>query len=485
MKLKNELLPHQTEAVEKLKKVKVGALFMEQGTGKSITALELCRLRMESKKINRIIWLCPCAAKENIKNEILYQADDKMLPYIVICGIESLSSSVPVNTYLYKLVTEYNCFLVIDESLLIKNPNAIRTANIIRLSNHCTYKLILNGTQITRNEADIFAQFYCLDWRILGYKSYWSFAANHLEMDPYNPQKIKRCLNIEHLIKKIGPYSFQILKKDCLKLPDKTYHSFYFDLTQEQEEHYSEIAAQLLLDVDEFRPETIYRLFTALQMIVTGKRIVFYTDNDGFEHFHAVPFFDSPMDNPRIKLLLSKIDWDKKYIIFCTYTSDIIDICNVLNTLKGQEVALPYHGSWQGKQREENVHLFKSKGQFLVANQKSASYSLNLQVCSNIIFYNNGWDLAMRLQGEDRIHRIGQTQPVEIEDIIALDTIDQRIKQCIIRKEKILDTFKREMALYGKASLNEWFDNKEKKRYKCTLYDCSDLEEQNAENLHE
>lgn len=480
MRLKNELLPHQLEAIEKLRNLKVGALFMEQGTGKSITALELCRLRLETGKVEKIIWLCPCSAKENLKNEILFQADDAMLPNIVICGIESLSLSIPINTYLLTLVQEYKCFLVIDESLLVKNPDAIRTANIIRLSGYCSYKLILNGTQISRNEADLFAQFYCLDWRILGYKSYWSFAANHLEMDPLNPQKIRHCLNIESLIKKVGPYSYQVLKKDCLKLPDKTYHSYYFDMTDEQEAHYSEISSKLLLDLDEFRPETIYRLFTALQLIVTGKRIIFITDHDGMERFHAVPFFDNPFDDPRLNLLLDKIDWSKKYIIFCTFTSDIITICNVLNSMAKETVAYPFNGSWQGKSRYENVRKFKTEGKFLVANQKSASYSLNLQVCSNIIFYNNSWDLAMRLQGEDRVHRIGQINPVKIEDIIAINSIDQKIKQCLVKKEKILDTFKAELAQYGQVALNEWFDNTKKKRYKCSIYDCSDLEDPNA-----
>ena len=148
--------------------------------------------------------------------------------------------------------------------------------------------------------------------------------------------------------------------------------------------HYSEISSKLLLDLDEFRPETIYRLFTALQLIVTGKRIIFITDHDGMERFHAVPFFDNPFDDPRLNLLLDKIDWSKKYIIFCTFTSDIITICNVLNSMAKETVAYPFNGSWQGKSRYENVRKFKTEGKFLVANQKSASYSLNLQVCSNI-----------------------------------------------------------------------------------------------------
>jgi len=86
----------------------------------------------------------------------------------------------------------------------------------------------------------------------------------------------------------------------------------------------------------------------------------------------------------------------------------------------------------------------------------------------------------MRLQGEDRVHRIGQINPVKIEDIIAINSIDQKIKQCLVKKEKILDTFKAELAQYGQVALNEWFDNTKKKRYKCSIYDCSDLEDPNA-----
>ena len=49
IKLSNQLLPHQMEAVEKLIKLKVGALFMEQGTGKSITTFEIARRRYLAK----------------------------------------------------------------------------------------------------------------------------------------------------------------------------------------------------------------------------------------------------------------------------------------------------------------------------------------------------------------------------------------------------------------------------------------------------
>ena len=106
MKLKNELLPHQKEAVEKLIKLKVGALFMEQGTGKTITTLEIARRRYESGKIEAAIWLCPCSAKKNIKREILKQCPSELSRIFTICGIETLSTSVQANSYLMSLTHE-------------------------------------------------------------------------------------------------------------------------------------------------------------------------------------------------------------------------------------------------------------------------------------------------------------------------------------------------------------------------------------------
>ena len=109
MKIKSELLPHQKEAVEKLVKLKVGALFMEQGTGKTITTLEIARQRIEKGKIDKVLWLCPCSAKKNIKAEIMKHCSSDMLPYFIICGIETLSTSIRANSYLLNLVDEKRC----------------------------------------------------------------------------------------------------------------------------------------------------------------------------------------------------------------------------------------------------------------------------------------------------------------------------------------------------------------------------------------
>ncbi len=52
-----EILPYQADAVAKLLPSRVGALFMEMGTGKTRTAIELVKIR--HRKIDRVLWFCP------------------------------------------------------------------------------------------------------------------------------------------------------------------------------------------------------------------------------------------------------------------------------------------------------------------------------------------------------------------------------------------------------------------------------------------
>ena len=173
MILKTNLYEHQVRAVEKLLKVKVGALFLEMGLGKTRTTLELVKKRLEKGKISQVVWLCPCSVKENLRRDIIKHTGNECSDIITICGIETLSSSIKANILLRKIANDKECFLVVDESNMIKNHKAKRTERIITLGAMCRYRLILNGTPITRTEADLFAQWYFLDWRILGYQSYY------------------------------------------------------------------------------------------------------------------------------------------------------------------------------------------------------------------------------------------------------------------------------------------------------------------------
>ncbi len=455
MQLKTKLYEHQKKAVEKLQRIKVGALYMEMGTGKTRTALELAAKRYNAGKIDHVLWLCPCSVKGNLRRDLLKHCND--ISMITICGIETLSSSIRTNSELLKLVQEKNVYLIVDESNLVKNHRAKRTENIIRLAQHCKYKLILNGTPISRCEKDLFSQWYILDWRILGYKSFWSFAANHLEYDEKIPGKIRRCLETDYLTRKIAPYTYQVLKSECLDLPPKTYDTVYFDITEEQRFEYEETKDLFLSDVDEFEPSTIYRLLTAVQHVVCGRKITSKLK----EKMRTEPIFKNPMDNPRMKTLFDVLEGlDSKIIIWCKYTHEIEDISAELKRKYGQNSAVEFHGKRSKKQRSLNVEKFENDARFFVANKTCAGYGLNLQFCNYAIYYSNDWDYATRSQSEDRIHRIGQSNNVHIIDICANYTVDERILKCLWRKERLIDIFKSEIER-KKDNIREWIDGKE------------------------
>jgi len=410
------------------------------GTGKTRTALELIKDRLDKGKVNHVLWLCPCSVKENLKRDIKKHCEGD-LSMFTICGIETLSSSIRANSILLRLVQERKVYLIVDESNLVKNHMAQRTKNIIRLSEFCQYKLILNGTPISRNEKDLFSQWYILDWRILGYRSFWSFAGNHLEYDPNIPGKINRCLNTDYLVRKIAPYTYQVRKEECLDLPNKSYKTVYYELDEMQDWHYQEIADTLLFEVDELEPETIYRLFSGLQSVISGFKVT-RTERP----MKREPFFKTPYDNPRIKTLLEVLDGvDQKVIIFCKYTDEIETITAILNKKYGEGKAVPFYGELNQKKRQKNIDVFRNGAQFLVANKVCAGYGLNLQFCSYVVYYSNDWDFATRAQSEDRVHRIGQDKNVHIIDLCASYTLDERILKCLWKKENLVDSFKSEI----------------------------------------
>ena len=54
-----------------------------------------------------------------------------------------------------------------------------------------------------------------------------------------------------------------------------------------------------------------------------------------------------------------------------------------------------------------------------------------------VIYYSNGYDLEKRLQSEDRAHRIGQKKTVTYVDLIAEDTVDNKIVKALRKKVNI------------------------------------------------
>jgi len=443
---KTDLMSHQAMAVEKMRPVCVGGLFMEMGTGKTRTAIEVAKVR--SSKIDRVIWYCPVALKETIHREILkhtnctdvYVFDDKTsmdtLPPTrwFIIGIESMSSSARVIATANAMTTD-KTMVILDESSYIKGHDSLRTQRLTFISERAKYRLILTGTPLSQGVVDLYAQMKFLSPKILGYSSFYSFSANHLEYSEKYPGMIVRAHNIPYIAAKIQPYVYQVTKVECLDLPPKCYERRWVNLTGKQREWYEaakeEILTEMLDDYEEFSSIAIYRLFTALQSIVSG-----FWNRKGqkieMECRRQVALVDSIKEIPR----------NDKAVIFGKFQYDIQIIKAALEKEFGIGCVTEFHGGLSEKQKETELQRFRTDARFFLATQSSGGHGLTLNDAHYVIFYNNGFKYSERLQAEDRCHRIGQESKVTYIDIISNSGIDERIHDALHRKGNAVSAFK-------------------------------------------
>ena len=75
-----------------------------------------------------------------------------------------------------------------------------------------------------------------------------------------------------------------------------------------------------------------------------------------------------------------------------------------------------------------------------MGHPKTGGYGLTLTAANTVIYYSNSYDLELRLQSEDRAHRIGQENKVTYIDLISPKTIDEKIVTALRNKIKIADT---------------------------------------------
>ena len=447
LKLKTELMLHQMDAVSKMIRSRIGGLFAEMGTGKTRTAIELVQRRQA--RISNVVWFCPVSLKETINYEIrkhtdcesIYIFDDKTNERNIPCalwyiiGIESMSSSARVILTVDKLI-DSRSFVIVDESSYIKGHRASRTKWITDLSKRALYRLILTGTPISQGVVDLYAQMRFLSPKILGYHSFYSFAANHLEYSEKFPDMIVRSHNTDYLAAKIKPYVYQVTKDECLDLPTKIYKRRYFEMTSWQQELYAAIKNEFLETIsdEDFSSIDIFKLFTELQQIVCGF-VRHKGKMDELPHYRI----DRLMD------IVASIPDHEKIIIWAKYIYDIDGIRGALAEKFGDKSISIFHGGLNEKERNQQIDLFRKQARFFIATPSSGGHGLTLNEAHYVIFYNNSFKYAERLQAEDRCHRIGQENRVTYIDIICSDSIDERIDNALTNKGNVVDAFKNEV----------------------------------------
>lgn len=422
---------------------------MDMGTGKSRVAIELVYFRQS--KIDRVIWFCPVSLKTTVYQEIVKHTDS--VPYVFndktnensvplgrmfyIVGIESISSSARIVFTANRLITK-DTFVICDESSYIKTHNAIRTRRITAMADRCRYRLLLTGTPMTQGVVDLYAQMSFLSPKILGYTSFYSFAANHLEYSDKYPGMVIRSHNTAYLAAKLAPYIYQVTKDECLDLPDKIYDARYFSMTREQYTEYELTKAEILIDSD-MDSYAIFKLFTKLQQISSG--------------FLNTPKGIKRLPCKRLDILreiIQNIPGGEKVIIWCKYIESLRQIKDAF----GDDCSV-YYGGLSTQERDRELEQFRESRRFLCATMQTGGHGLTLTESAYAIFYENSFKYSDRIQAEDRIHRIGQTRKPTYISIYCDNGIERRIEKAIEEKESVINAFRREVEKKKKIEKDE------------------------------
>ena len=460
-KFKKKPYAHQLTALEKSWNKDTYAYFMEMGTGKTKVLIDNLAMLYDKGKVDgalivapkgvigtwynqelpahlpdhienvTVLWQSNINKKQKEKLDLLYQNDHRL--HILIMNVEAFSTEKG-KRYAASFLRCHKSMTAIDESTTIKNPKAKRTKNILEIAKLAPYRRIMTGSPVTRNPLDLYTQCEFLDPRHLDFSSYYAFRNRYAEMKTMHVsgrsiQVVGGFRHLDELADSLKPFSYRVLKQDCLDLPDKIYMKREIQLTPEQKKLYEQMRKEALATLNGKTVTTM----TALTQLMRLHQIT-------CGHFAADDGTVQEIKNSRLAELLDVLEEiEGKAIIWAHYQHDVRNIYKLLEDKYGPGSVVHYYGKTLPDQRDYAIKNFKENDRvrFFVGTPQTGGYGITLVQANTVIYYSNGYDLEKRMQSEDRAHRIGQKKKVTYVDLIAEDTVDNKIVKSLRKKINI------------------------------------------------
>jgi SNF2 family DNA or RNA helicase len=473
--------PHQRHGFIISRDLRNFAILYEQGCGKTKVAIDTFAYLWEKDEVDVMVVIAPNGVHTNwIVEELPAHLPDripaklltyhtganknerKMLegesqPYklrkrrpctVVAFNVEGFTAQA-AKDLITEFLTNHRCLLVVDESNTIQNPGTKRTEFITRVGKLAKYKRILNGTPITEGVENLFSQFRFLDPLILGYDTFTSFKAQFCIMGGFQQHSVVGYKHIEVLADILDGNSHRVLKKDVLpSLPPKLYKRHFFEMSEFQQQAYDAVRRQAIRELQEvFGKENGAKL---AQEIALTKLIRLQQITCGWQPFSsgeaAIPL---EAKNRRQEALLTLLGYARgKAIIWVNATNSREDIAAIAALLRKEQMGefVEYHGGVSDAARSAAIKRFQDsdKPRWFLAS-KAAAVGLTLTAAEQSFYYTNSFSLRIRMQSEDRNHRIGS----EIHDSVLYTDIyttgiDKKIVTDLREKKEIADQITRD-----------------------------------------
>lgn len=452
------------------------AYFMKMGTGKSKVSIDLASIWYLEGKIERVLVVCPNSIKGNWGDQIaehcpvedrtvhLYSSSKKKLydkwheptKKLMWCvvGIESFSQGRAPDV-MFNFAICGKTLMIVDESSCIKN-NSIRTSACIKIGMQCEKRLILTGTPITKNPLDLYYQFEFLNREILGFGDYWSFRNRYAVMGGYENKEVIGFTNMQELLSTITPFVFEADKPEGLpkKLPPQRR---VVQASAEQKRILKDLAkghAQIEnvhLDI-----KNVLVKMLRMQQTVNGFFRETYEDTLTGNKVHR----DRPLkSNPKITELRALLEeTDDPALIWCTFHHDVRAVCEMMDKHFPDRSYVTYHGQMDDEEKEDARRIYEAgQADYFIGNPATGGIGLTLVHACLVVYYSNSYNLGIRLQSEDRAHRIGQTRDVTYVDLVVENTVDELAIEAIDNKAEMAAWVERKIREYGssEALLNQ------------------------------
>lgn len=306
---------------------------------------------------------------------------------------------------------------IIDEIHKCKNSQSEQGKAI-----HCCcsyYKIALTGTPLMNECIDLYN---ILKWLEVENHNLTQWRNYYCEMGGFGGYQIVGYRHLDELQEMLDSVMVRRRKVDVLDLPPKIYINELLEMNNNQAAIYEEVREALIKDIDRIRlshnplAELIrLRQATASTTILSSK-------------------VNASCKIDRLLEIMEEVNG--KAVIFSNWTS-VTDI--VAEKLKKYKPAV-ITGETKDVQAELNKFKKNKTCKCIIGTIGALGTGYTLTEADTVIFLDEPWTMADKLQAEDRCHRIGTKDSVTIITLMCKDTIDERIHEIIERKGVVSDT---------------------------------------------
>ena len=443
--------------------------FLEQGLGKTLTALAEFQQLVKENKADRLIVVCPNTFKKGWADEIVKHGFDFDVHVFRSAKREAATGfcqqthvdvrgrfHAPVMIFNYeaarmpkvlagiiKWASRGRTYLVIDESIQIKGNKSAQTKAMHALAAwsvytdepmNVSYVRILTGRPQSQGPQDLWGQLRAIG--VFRHKNYYAFRGDYCVMGGWKAKQVVAAKNQTQLAAYMAPVVFQAKKKDWLpSLPDKRMTIRDYEMSGEQKRQYKSMEEEFLLEIenDTVTVDVAIAKWAKLAQIQTG----FIYDEQGV----ARELVD-PSENPRLNLLLQILDEEVQGKTVVVYRHRAM--LPVLIKALAQYDCAWIKGGMKPDEVEEQKARFNNDPncRIILAQCDAAKYGHTLLAgpadedrCRTMIFFENSYSADTRDQIEDRIHRRGQTG----EYVLYIDLSGSELDRQIVRALQIKD----------------------------------------------